>query len=180
MKRHVFVPVLIAFVAAAFIAVSILVYFTRGRPSLVRKKLKIGATLIYLTGLVSCDLIGGGTHTCYVPLPPPNVFHIVEPNLTRDRIDIDLSSSNIIRGIIERREGDEFSYRVLDGSSEELQCDDITALDGVFDEYTEDFEVAIRKDLETGSYFIQFFDVAAAEQTTGPGFRASYLLDIIN
>jgi hypothetical protein len=180
LKRHVVIPVLIAFVAAGFIAVSILVFFTRGRPSLIRKKLKIGATLIYLTGLVSCDLIDGGTPTCYVPLPPPNVFHVVEPNPTRDHIDIDLSDSNIIRGIIERREGDEFSYRIVDGDSEERQRDDITALDGAFDEYTEDFEVPIKEDLETGSYFIHFFDVAAAEQVTGPGFRASYLLNIIN
>ena len=182
LKRHVAIPVAITIVAAAFIVVSILVFISRGRSSLIRRKLKLGAILIYLTGFVSCDLLdGGGTSTCYVPLPPPNEFHIVEPGPTGDGIDVDLALSNVLKGVIERREGAEFSFRIDDDGAHEWQRDDIAALDGVFDEYTEDFEVALRGDLATGSYLIHFFDVGAADQSSRSArCRASYRLNVTN
>jgi hypothetical protein len=182
LKRHVVIPVVIIFVAAAFVIASILVYFSRGRSSLIRKKLRIGAVLIYLTGLVSCDLIDGDTPpTCYVPLPPPNEFRITEPGPSKDGIDIDLAQSNLLRGVIARREGTDFSYRIEDESASERQRDDIAALDGAFDEYTEDFEVTVRDDLATGLYLIHFFDAAAAEQSRDSARRrASYRLNVTN
>jgi hypothetical protein len=180
LKRHVAIPVAIAFVAAAFIIVSSLVFFSRGRSSLIRRKLRIGAALIYLTGLVSCDLFGGdGLPTCYVPLPPPNEFHIVEPSPSKNGIDVDLAMSNILRGVIERREGVDFSFRIEDDSAHERQRDDIAALDGAFDEYMENFEVSLREDLATGSYRIYFFDATAADQSSGSArCRASYRLNV--
>jgi hypothetical protein len=182
LKRHVAIPVAITFVATAFIVISILVYFSRGRSTLIRRKLKLGAILIYLTGLVSCDLLdGGGTPTCYVPLPPPNEFHIVEPGPNRNGIDVDLALSNVLLGVIERREGSEFSFRIEDEDRDERQRDDIAALDGTFDEYTEDFEVSIRENLATGSYTIHFFDAGAEDQSSHPArCRASYRLNITN
>lgn len=183
LKRHIFIPVVIAFVAAAFIAISFLVFFTGGKPSLIRKKLGIGAFLIYLTGLVSCDLIDTrkSPPTCYVPLPPPNEFHIVEPNPGKSGIDIDIASSNIMKGVIERREGEKFSYRIEDESALERQRDDIAALDGAFDEYAEDFELMVRGDLTTGKYWIHFFDVESTDQPLGcERCKASYRLNVMN
>ena len=183
LKRHVFIPVVIFFVAAAFISISLLVYFSGGRSSLIRKKLGIGAVLIYLTGLVSCDLLDGGkpTPTCYVPLPPPNEFHIVEPSPGKDGIDLDLSEDNLLSGVIEGREGTEFSFRIEDGNAIERQRDDLAALDGAFDEYTEDFEVIVRDDLATGVYFIHFFDASAETQPAdGTPGKASYRLNIVS
>lgn len=183
LKRHIIIPVGISFVAAAFIVVCLLVFCTRGRPSLIRKKLAVGAFLLYLTGLVSCDLIDArkGTPTCYVPLPPPNEFHIVEPSPGTGGIDIDLVSGNVVRGVIERREGNEFSYRVEDGSALERQRDDLAALDGAFDEYAEEFELMIREDLPAGRYWIHFFDVDSSGQPDDcAGCRSSYRLNVTN
>ncbi len=182
LKRHVFIPVVITFVATAFIVISFLVFFTRGKPSLIGKKLTIGAFLIYLTGLVSCDLIDGKkTPTCYVPLPPPNEFHVVEPSPDKNGINIDLTSGNLVRGVIERREGEAFSYRIDDEVALERQRDDLAAADGAFDEYAEDFEVMIREDLPTGMYWIHFFDVDSADQSSDcKQCRASYRLNIMN
>ena len=182
-KKHLFIPVVISLVAAAFITISLLVFFTRGKPSLIRKKLRIGAILIYLTGLVSCDLIDGkkSRPTCYVPLPPPNEFHIVEPSPGRYGIDIDLTSGNLLKGIIERREGEEFSFRIEDDNALERQRNDLFALDGAFDEYAEDFELTIEGDLATGTYYIHFFDVGAADQSSGcERCKASYRLNVTN
>jgi hypothetical protein len=164
-KRHVVIPVCIALISGAFIAVCTLICLTGARPALIKKKLKLGAILIYLTGLVSCDLFGGKPQpTCYVPLPPPNEIHITEPAVNGAGIELDLSRSNVLKGVIERREGTEFSFRIEDPGATERQRDDLAALDGAFDEFSEDFALNVRNDLETGEYFLRFFGVPASGQ----------------
>lgn len=181
-KKQFMIPVLIVGVAAAFVFVSFLVFLTGGRPSLVKKKLKIGALLIALTGMVSCDLFDGkGTHTCYVPAPPPNAIHITDPAWGEYGIELDLSTGNILGGRIENRKGADFSFRIEDEENVEMQRDDIAALDGEFDEYTEEFEIEVREDLSTGLYYIHLFDVGAQDQPVNlTSYKWSFRLNVTN
>jgi len=75
MKNLNIVPVSIIVLAIAFVAISVMVYFTRGKNKyFLTKKLKIGAMIISLTAVTNGCRIP--VATCYKPAPPTRIISL--------------------------------------------------------------------------------------------------------
>ena len=175
-KKELFTPLVIAGLAVAFIVVSALVYLSRGDPGLVRRKLRLGGMLLALTGAVNgC---GGLTASCY-DMAAPNEFSLSDINQD-GAVTVDLPADNQVAGVIYQRQGDTFSFRLQDGKEAEVQSADIVALDGAFDENSEEFILAIRPDLDSGTYLLSFYDSHKDKQSqTEPNYM-TYKLKVTN
>ena len=175
-KKEFFTPLVIAGLAVAFIVVSALVYFTRGNPALVQRKLRLGGMLLALTGAVNgC---GGLTGMCY-DVAMSNEFSLSDVGQD-GMVAVDLPSNNKVAGSIYQREGETFSFRLLDSQDVEVQRADIAALDGAFDENTEEFELAIRPDLTSGTYEVSFYNSLQGDQSTVEPHYKIYKLEVTN
>ena len=172
--KHLFLFIALAIV---FAIISLLVYLTKGHPSLIRKKLKIGAMIIAITSIYSCDMLTDETTTtCYAPVVPQNQIVLDSP----DGSTIYLKENNIIHGEINNRGANEFSYALTDSTSYEYQKDDLTAKDGAFDEYYEEFDIILNDSLRSGTYNLDFFLVPEDQITDSTEAYISFQLTIIN
>ncbi len=54
MKKEILIPVLLLFLGLLFTIINLIVYFSKGNSWLVSKKLRIGAMMLSLTGILAC------------------------------------------------------------------------------------------------------------------------------
>jgi hypothetical protein len=139
----------------AFGVISFLVILTRRHPYFVSKKLRLGALLISLTGS-SVGCIGT---TCYVPIPPPlhNIIHIDQANSQTREIVLDRTTTDTLTGKIYDRQGQTFSYAILDSLDSLIKKDNIFALDGAFDADSEEFKIGLGHSVLSGNYSLRFY-----------------------
>jgi hypothetical protein len=157
MKRELLTPLIVAGLAVAFVIVSAMVLLTRN-PRWIQRKLRIGALLLGLTAVVSC---GDETISCYDPVMP-NYFQLGENY--GGIVNVDLSESQTLSGTIHERQGEVFSYRLENAAEEEVARENIAALDGAFDESSEEFEITLPGTLVAGSYHLELFGADADAQ----------------
>jgi hypothetical protein len=62
MKREIFIPIFIIVLMIIFVIISAIVFFSKGKSSFVKQKLKIGAIIISISAFASCNI---HKHTCY-------------------------------------------------------------------------------------------------------------------
>lgn len=74
MKKEILIPVLLLFLGLIFIIINLIVYFSKGNPWLISKKLKLGAMIITISGMFACGSPAPDikTSTCYTPKPHDN------------------------------------------------------------------------------------------------------------
>lgn len=71
MKKEILVPTLLFFLGLIFIIINIILYFSRGNSWLIGKKLKIGAMILSLSGIIGCGTTP--QPTCY-EVPPSKEY----------------------------------------------------------------------------------------------------------
>jgi hypothetical protein len=150
-KKEICLPLVLIGLSAAFIVVSFLVWITRGKDSLLKKKLRIGALILSLSGVGS----GCWAVSCYETLPYD--YFTLEGMDFNGEIELDLTVSNILRGKIEQRHSQEYWFLIAGQDSAEIQTGTLEALDGAFNENTEEFEIAVRSDIPSGRYELYFY-----------------------
>jgi hypothetical protein len=178
-RREALVSLSLAGLSVAFAVVAALVFLTGGRPSLVRRKLKLGTAILTLTtALAGC---GETEVTCYAPPLPPNTMEIPDYDQQLGGIPLNLAENNVLHGRISARQGETFSsclVSTIETNETVLQRGAIVAQDGAFDESTEEFEIAIRTDLATGAYRLRLY--ARDEDSQDAASAAEYLLIVTN
>lgn len=92
------------------------------------------------------------------------------------QVPMDLAVSNRLRGFVDNRLGDEFSFGVTDDMDIAFQLDDLPALDGTYDEQSEAFEIAILEGLPAGDYTLSLYSASAQAATMGVAPEAEYTL----
>lgn len=145
----------IAFVAVAFFFVSLLVIISKRHPLLVKRKLRLGALLISLSGAS----VGTLTTCCYAPIEPNEIF-IDQADINTGKITINLAENDTLTGRIENREASNFSYAVIDSGRTPVKTDNIVPLDGVFDEETEEFKFGLGQSILLGIYDLCFYSTS--------------------
>lgn len=132
-------------------------------------KMKTGAAIIGLTAI-------SATHqacvTCYKEPEPSNSMS-VDTQLP-DSVILNLNSTNILKGQIYNCEGSNFSYAISDTLSI-VQSGQIYPVDGTFDEYSENFEIAVDNSLNDGNYSLKLY----SGRSSGEDYKAMYCLNII-
>lgn len=67
MKKEIVIPLLLFVLGLIFIIINILVFFTKGNAWFISKKLKVGAMILSLTGVLACG--SPPKPTCYDTAP---------------------------------------------------------------------------------------------------------------
>lgn len=159
MKKEIFIPIAVAGLTVAFLTVSFFVFASKGNHRLVAIKIKIGALLLSL-GAVSAGCYE--STTCYVPIMP-NQFRI-EGQRYYDTIMVESGQKYIVKGLIDFRKGDEFSYLLEDTEENEIEKGAIPPLDGKYNDSREEFEINLNSGLEAGVYYLFLFQGKIDEQ----------------
>ncbi len=171
-------PLVLIVISGAFLAVSLIVLL-RGNKSgkWISRKMKLGGLILSLTALINaCDPAqtaaltdGNPPWTCYIIAMPDsteqkkqNIFYVETNN--DSLITLNRRRENQIKGEIRNRTYETFSFAVIDQQGNKLQCDNILASDGVFDERIESFSIDVDQKLPNGLYIIRFFESAKENQ----------------
>lgn len=171
-------PLVLLVISGAFLVVSLIVLL-RGNKSgkWISRKMKLGGLILTLTPLVNaCDPAqtaaltdSNPPWTCYIMAMPDstehqkqNIFYVETNN--DSLITLNLRRENQIKGEIRNRTYEIFSFAVIDQQGNKLQCDNILASDGVFDERIESFDINVDQKLPNGLYIIRFFESAKENQ----------------
>jgi hypothetical protein len=75
MKKEIIIPVFVFLLTIAFAFVALLVFITRANPALIKTKLKLGALILSLSGLMSCGL---NQPSCYEPLVKKDTLKVTD------------------------------------------------------------------------------------------------------
>ncbi len=179
MERKLITASCLAGIALAFGVVSLLVVLSRRHPFFVEKKLRLGALILTLSGVIAA--CGSGSPfspqvMCYDPIP--------ENYITIDRYDystgLTISRTDTITGAIDSRRGTVFSFGITDTAGSFFCKDDLHPADGIFDESTEEFTIVLpesiipgnyqlkiapvpKDSIENADYYLQSFDLTISE-----------------
>jgi len=163
----------------AFGAVSLIVWFTRGKKRRwVERKLRLGGFLVSLTtlasGTVSC------TVTCHAAPENPDVLLyalLLTPESKVDQITftgtsagaltVSLGAGGTFNGTVTNRKSNLFSYAITDGFGTVVQSGDLAALDGSFNSATESFAVTLGGAIVAGDYTLNIYNVAVVNVVVG-------------
>ncbi len=149
-----------------FLIISLLVILTNKNPFWIKYKLKMGALILSLTAVLSCDqpLKEDSLITCYDVAS--NVVAIDSEYIVDGIITIN-SNVTTITGDISFRYGTDFSYAIYDIlgvvsdtnnlGDEPLIVDNLVPSDGFFDEDNEDFKIVLGQSLPVGSYLLRIY-----------------------
>lgn len=140
MRREHWIPLAVLGLTLAFVLVSWLVRLSRGHPWLIRRKLRLGALLLGLTGAAAgCG--EGGTATCYLPAPVDEIYFDSQFR-GQDGLVLDLGQGSELSGDLNGRSDSAYSYQILvDGT--EARRGAVVAADGAFDAVTELFRIPL-------------------------------------
>jgi hypothetical protein len=160
-KKELYLPLVLIGLSAAFIVVSFLIWITRGNNSLLKKKLRIGAIILSLTGTA----IGCESRTCYVPLNDAgqNLIVLNGETYPDGTFILNLALGNWIQGNIHYPTANEYSFQILDGDGNRADRGGMNALDGEYDEHLEAFDMSVRTDIPTGIYDLNFYMASEAD-----------------
>ena len=179
MENKYVMPFTIAGLTAAFAIISFLVYITKGNNAyFLKKKLRIGALLLSLTAVTTgCN---DNVVTCYAPLPGEEItLNSGSPAGSHGELVLNLSKTDTVQGTIFRRYSSKYSFQLATVRDSILQRENISALDGAFDEPTESFNITLRRDLDTGYYHLKIFD-AGIDSISEHTLTHGYTLQIVN
>lgn len=180
-KKELLIPLFFVALSLAFVVVCALVVISGSHPYFIKKKLRLGALLLSLSSAAAC---GGGPGDdvimCYDPAPPADEMNLDLRDEVHQGFDVtmDLEQDNELHGAINNRSGEAYSFLLVNEADVVVQQEDIGALDGVYDDYDEDFVITIREDLPAGHYTLSLFamDVEAIDDIDA--WRAQYFLHI--
>jgi len=183
MKKYLFIPIAFLSLALLFMLISFFVYITRGRASLVKKKLCIGALLLGISGfsLGGCSV----THrpTCYKPAMDPGLV-ILKDKIAWDMTAatrLNLSVQNSFKGLIRRNVYDWLSF-CLHKDKKIIQKGNLLRPDrdkkmigsGMFD-------IKLNKNTPPGKYLLSLY-VIPAEKINGKNVFSSirsYRIEVV-
>lgn len=158
-KKEIITPILVIGLGLTFAIISFAVFLSKGKSKKwVSRKMKIGAMLLTLSSAACNNLIT----TCYDMPAPPNTINIY-PNV-ENGIELMLDTGNVIQGIIYERQGENFSFTIENANNQMVQSDLLVPIDGVFDNYNEEFKIEVDTNIVTGTYALKLFDVGIAAQ----------------
>ncbi len=165
-RKGIFVFPVLTLLAAAFLLVSLLVYLSRGRPGLIRAKLKLGALLLGLTGTLGSGC-GTPQTTCYMPAPR-DMMQIEVEAMDDWGVVLDLDQGHQLHASLNYREHDAFSFRIVNEEGTELQRGEILPADGAYNSSSEDCILEIDENLSLGHHWLDLHTGLPAEIEDSP------------
>jgi len=182
MKKHLLIPVSLIVLSLLFLFFSFLVYISRNKASLIKKKLRIGALLLGMTGLSLSSCSTPPMRTCYKPAYDLMfAIHTKSTSLQQRKvIKLMLPRQHTIKGQI-RDIYTQFSFCLHQGNKIISKGNLLKAQRKMQHNRPIDFMITLDKNTPTGSYSLSFY-ISAAEKITSEnisGFFKQYNVKII-
>ncbi|MCQ2974255.1 MAG: hypothetical protein MJ211_05525 [Bacteroidales bacterium] len=148
MNKDQFLPftaIAIALVSIAFAIICVAVFLTRGKSAFfINKKMKIGAYLIMLTSLVSCNNgCGGFETTCYDA--------VATSQLRIEDDTVNLSKTDSINCILINPTYEKFIYKIVDQNDSTIYQNEFS-IDLANANFQQDIKLYIDKNINFGEY----------------------------
>lgn len=141
--------------AVIFGAVCVGLWLSRGNHWWLKRKLRIGALMLTLTGVANgCTC----ADSCYITIANQITL---EGNYSGAELILDLADGHRLSGKVESSRLDEDApvpFQVLDLHGDLVQAGALVPKDGAFDERTEKFLLDVRADTQPGEYQIDIYD----------------------
>jgi hypothetical protein len=153
MKRETWAPLALAGLAVVFSAVCLGLWLSRGNHWWLKRKLRIGALMLTLTGVANgCTC---AETSCYAPLSD---LVIIEGQYPGSELVMDLKDGNRLSGRLEHSLlGPEIPFQIMELDGDVIQADTLQADDGAFDEPDETFHLVVRGDIQPGDYYLEIY-----------------------
>jgi hypothetical protein len=153
-KKELWAPFALAGLAVIFAAVCLGLWLSRGNHWWLKRKLRIGALMLTLTGVAN----GCTCASCYTG--PASVITL-DGQYSGAELVLDLASGTRIQGKVEHSILDEdapIPFHLLEMDGGLVQVGALVAKDGAFDERTEKLYLDLRADTQPGYYEIEIYD----------------------
>lgn len=163
-----------------FALVSILVIISKKNPFFVKQKLKLGALIISLIAVISCDTVTEKKDviTCYIQVV--DYVRIDDNYLENSMVVLKKNQVSTLEGEINEIQSVAYSYAIVQDDSTIIHKDDITVADGKLDERDERFIIKIpilgdgelyelrfynckSKDISDSTYWVTSYDLLVVE-----------------
>ncbi|MBT4340376.1 MAG: hypothetical protein HOD63_17430 [Bacteroidetes bacterium] len=157
MDKKSLIPFGLIITGISFILISVLLLVFKSNRKLIAQKFKLGGIILTLTGSISsCKPVV----MCYDPMPPADEMYLNYEHYNDDSgyYEFDLSNDSLLNGVIDNRQSDQYSFRLLNDKELLVQANDLQALDSSFDSYSEPFSIPVIDTLSHGFYDIQFYN----------------------
>ncbi len=174
MNNKFYAPISIVGLFIIFGIVSFLVIITKRHPFWIHKKLKIGALLIYLTSAsVGCPIV-----SCYAQVVDYENIIDIDQQASENTIITDLAVSDTISGNISYRISEKFSFAIIDSLNTPIQTENLQAVDGSFDEDSEEFKFELSNKIVPGSYTLNFYNIEKNSVLNYNNYLKNYVLKV--
>ena len=165
LRKSFIEPVILIRLGIAFVFISLLVLLTKGKPSLIKKKLLLGGLII---SLMSIAVNAPARASCYEPPPPVNSLYTggLKYNAEENLFVINLTETGVLGFAIGNIEGDEVCYELKDAESNVIIEGTLKPKDGELNHRTfgvEEFEIMLPDDLQEGQYTLYIFIMEATD-----------------
>ena len=159
-KKEFLIPFIFTGLAAAFLFISAMVYFSNGKSKKwVARKMSIGAILLTMS-YISCSNNQNNDKypvnqfiSCYVTVYDDNI-----------KIEIETDSNHLIYGYISGNHGGIYSYSIVNKEGDILQKADISTKRWSFDFENEEFVIGLNQKIDKGSYQFRLYNCNVKEQ----------------
>src|SRR5574344_642964 len=157
--KKITIPIALAALSLVFIVTCVALYLHKGKAAKwVARKMKVGGIMLSRAAILSAcgptQVTDEPEITCYM-VAAYNLI-LVETD-SSNTITLNLPDKQTIEGEIMSRESNKFCFTVLDSTEKVVQKENISALDGKFDESQESFRIKIDKELAPGNYGLWFY-----------------------
>lgn len=177
MKKELWAPLALAGLAVIFGGVCLGLWLSRGDQWWLKRKLRIGALMLTLTGVAN----GVACTSCYAGVA--SVITLAGQHTGSDLV-LDLADGTRIAGKIEHNTLDDYAvipFNLFDPDGGLAQAGTLVAKDGAFDESSEKFFLDLRADTQPGGYEINIYDPDRYEADGGFGYPlATFGLEVID
>jgi hypothetical protein len=181
MKKEHILPLVIALLLLALGLLSLMLFFFKANPGLIRHKIKIGLIVISLQALMTgCGSViqTGEEISCYAKPVEPDIMSLANAHYKNGKY-IYAKGVDTIHVNVSDRSGNLFSFAILDTTGKVMGQGALLPEDGLLDKSWEELFVPLPAGLQAGSYQLVFYNCKIADIAAVENCRASYPISII-
>jgi len=174
-KKETIIPLAFVALSLLFVVVSAMVYLSGGKSKKwVAKKMRIGGLLLTLTA--AQNLVSAQEIRCYLPATEYSIdfYGSIKPEII-----INLEKEFTIKGRFHSKKTSKLSFTIKDQNGFIVQNANALAVDGIFNEKTEDFLAYLNPDLHDGLYILEFFPFDKRDSKSSKYYRAIMKIKLI-
>jgi hypothetical protein len=183
MKKEMIAVSVLGLIFVVLGVISLLVILSRGNPSIVRQKIKIGALILTITSLLAgCGSPNNNVvHVdCYAKPVEADQMSLVCNHYKDGRYIFHITTGDTIRVNVSNRQGTQFSYGIIDSTGKLAHMGVFISCDGEFNSQWEELSAPLNMPLPEGKYTLAVYNTNILKLPGENNRKATYPIVIKN